>query len=67
MTTGQKLRKVREIYGYTIEYVALEADIATGTYAGWESDATSPSVKKLMKVAEVYDTDVSDLLVGVGI
>ena len=65
MTTGQKLRKVREIYGHTIEYVALEAEIATATYYGWENDITSPSVKKLMKVAEVYDTDVSDLLIGV--
>ncbi len=65
MTVGMKLRKVRQSMGYSIEKVAVESEITYTTVQAWEKDKRSPRVRDLIRVAEFYETDVSDLLLGV--
>jgi len=62
MRTHDKIRKLREAKNYTQEYMAHELDISPKTYGRLESGESPLKVEHLMKVSEILEVAVEDLL-----
>ena len=56
------IRAVRESRGYTQEYMAEMLDICQSTYACLESGKTSLSIHRLLRIADILETDLSELI-----
>lgn len=59
---GASIRMEREKRGFSQEYVAMELGINQSTYGKLERDASNITVDRLFKIADVLETDVSNLL-----
>ena len=59
---GLNIRKYREKRGFSQEYVAQELGINQSTYGKIERDASSVTVDRLHKIAEVLEVDITNLL-----
>ncbi|WP_254562668.1 helix-turn-helix domain-containing protein [Dyadobacter diqingensis] len=59
---GTKVRKLREIYGYSQEYVAFQMNISQAAYSKKESGRTDLSLSCLNKIAEIYHLTIIDLI-----
>ena len=59
-----KLRRIREIYGYTQEYVADRLGISQPAYWQKENGKRIPSEERLEQIAELYSLAVDDLKTG---
>lgn len=55
---GEKIRYYRTQKGYSQDYMATLLNIAQSTYAKYESDATEITVKRLMDIANLLETDI---------
>lgn len=64
MTINQNLRDLRQLSGLTQEQVAEQVGITRQAISGYESGRTQPDLDMLVKLAEVYQADISDLLYG---
>jgi len=56
------IRAVRENRGYTQEYMAGMLDICQSTYANLESGKTTLSISRLLRIAEILETDFAELI-----
>jgi transcriptional regulator with XRE-family HTH domain len=56
---GEKIRFYRTQKGYSQDYMATLLEIAQSTYAKYESDATEITVKRLMEIAKLLETDIN--------
>ncbi len=61
---AMKLRRIREIYGYSQEYVADCLGISQPAYWQKENGKRYPSEERLEQIADLYDLTVSDLKEG---
>lgn len=59
-----KLRRIREIYGYSQEYVAECLGISQPAYWQKENGKRVPSEERLEQIAELYNLTVADLKMG---
>ena len=59
-----KLRRIREIYGYSQEYVADCLGITQPAYWQKENGKRMPSEERLEQIAELYNLTVADLKTG---
>jgi transcriptional regulator with XRE-family HTH domain len=59
-----KLRRIREIYGYSQEYVAECLGISQPAYWQKENGKRIPSEERLEQIAELYNLTVTDLKNG---
>jgi transcriptional regulator with XRE-family HTH domain len=59
---GTKVRKLREIYGYSQEYVAFQMNISQAAYSKKESGRTDLSLSCLNKLADIYLISIIDLI-----
>ena len=59
---GQKIKKVRELKGYTQEYLAEQLNISQKTYSLIESDQTKIDLDRLQKIADTLEIDLMNLL-----
>lgn len=57
-----KIRKLREIYGYSQEYVAFQMNISQAAYSKKELGRTDLSLSCLDKLAEIYLISMIDLI-----
>ncbi|MBX3102144.1 MAG: helix-turn-helix transcriptional regulator [Bacteroidetes bacterium] len=62
MMIGEKIRQAREAKGLSQEYVAEQLGISQASYSNIERGETSPNIKRLMKLGEVLEIDIADLL-----
>lgn len=58
-----KIRKIRELKGFTREFVAAELSMSTSGYGKIERGEIDLTVSKIKKIAQVYSISVFDLLV----
>ncbi|MDR2237671.1 MAG: helix-turn-helix domain-containing protein [Chryseobacterium sp.] len=65
MSLGTKLKQLRQSKNWSQADTAYRLDISQPAYNKWETDQTKPSIDKLGKIAEVFDTDIYDLLENV--
>ena len=59
---GERIRKKRELTGYTQEAVAEKLNVATSTYWKLERGETLIDVERLIKIADISQTSISDLI-----
>jgi len=59
---GIKVRKLREIYGYSQEFVAFQLGISQAAYSKKESGRTGLSISCLNKLAAVYCLSMVDII-----
>jgi transcriptional regulator with XRE-family HTH domain len=59
-----KLRRIREIYGYSQEYVADRLGISQPAYWQKENGKRYPSDERLEQIADLYNLTVEDLKDG---
>jgi putative transcriptional regulator len=63
MKIGNKLETLRTNCGFQREDVATTLGVAQSTLSHWERDKREPSFEMLDKLAELYNTTVSEIFV----
>lgn len=63
-TLSGKLRRLRQLFGYSQEYVAFNMGMTQPAYCKWESGQTQPSIGKLETLACLYQLTIAELLSG---
>jgi len=64
MTIHERLRQLRQTSGLTQEQVAGQIGLTRQALSSYESGRTRPDIETLMKLAEIYGTDLEGLLWG---
>ena len=59
---GIKIRQLRELKGYSQEYMAVELGIAQSTYARLEQDDSRINITRLQCIANILDTSVAQMM-----
>ena len=59
---GPKIRKIREIKGYSQEYIASKMSIKQNSYSKLESGETNLSIDRLMEICSVLEIELSTLM-----
>ncbi len=62
VTLGTKLTRLRKKKGYTQQEVADLLGISQPAYHKWETDLAKPAIENLIKISEVYEIDLNELL-----
>ena len=58
---GFNIRKLREKQGFSQEYMAAQLGVAQASYARMENAETKITIERLSKIAELLQTDISEL------
>lgn len=66
MTLGTKLTRLRNNKGYTQQEVADRLQISQPAYSKWESDAVRPDLESLLKISNIYEIDLKELVDDAG-
>lgn len=59
---GEKIRKIREIRGYSQEYVASKLEMSQNNYSRIELNQVKVNLDRLQDVATVLEVDIMDIL-----
>lgn len=62
MTIGEKVRNLRKDKGLTQEAVASALEVSRQAIAKWECDQSSPSTENLLKLANLFDVSLEELV-----
>ena len=62
VTLGTKLTRLRKKKGYTQKEVADLIQVSQPAYHKWETDLAKPAIENLLKISEVYEIDLNELL-----
>lgn len=62
MTIGEKIRNLRKDKGLTQEAVASALEVSRQAIAKWECDQRSPSTENLLKLANLFDVSLEELV-----
>lgn len=58
----ENIKSIRKLKGYSHEYIALELDISQVANSKLEKNETKSTVKRLFKLAAIFEVDVGQLL-----
>lgn len=64
MSIAKNLKQLRQERNLTQEQVAEQLGVTRQAVSGYESDRTRPDVDTLMRLAEIYGTDLDRILYG---
>lgn len=59
---GIKLRRLREIYGFSQEAVAFHCGISQAAYSKKEKGTRIPSYERLCQLSDLYDVKIDELI-----
>ena len=59
-SVGFNIRKVRELKGFSQDYMAEKLKISQASYARIENEHTQITVNRLFELAEILNTDILD-------
>ncbi|MFT3885905.1 MAG: helix-turn-helix domain-containing protein [Flavobacteriales bacterium] len=59
---GEKIRKVRDLRGYSQEYMAEQLGVSQKQYGRYETGDTDPGVERLESIAKLLGLSLVDLL-----
>lgn len=62
MNIGYKIKRQREIKGWSQEDLAIKLDVTQGTISNIESDKSIPNLNLLTKLSKELDMDINDFL-----
>lgn len=63
-TVGQRLRKKRIEYGYTMAELAKAIGVSKGNISSYESDRNIPHAKTLIKFSDCFNCSIDWILTG---
>lgn len=58
MEIGKRIKAIRNLRGYSQDYVALKLGVAQQTYSAFEIKACDKSIYTIMRLAEILEVDV---------
>ncbi len=61
---GQRLADLRDIFGYTVEYMASELNVTEDNYTRCENGECDIPISFLYKAAKMFRVDITDLIMG---
>ena len=61
-TFGQRLSRIRKEKGFTQNEIADKVGVTSQAVSKWENDLASPDIDILLKLSEIFDISVDDLL-----
>lgn len=61
LTTGDKLRIFRRLFGYMQSDIGKMLGVTGATISSWELDKTEPTIKQLNQLAKIYECQLSDI------
>lgn len=64
MLFGENFKKLRLEANKTQKQVAEELGISQSNISDWENDISRPEYENLLKLKDIYDTTLDDLLKG---
>ncbi len=59
---GENIRKIRELKGYSQEYMANKLNVSQRTYSNIESENNKIDAERLKAIAEILEINVLDIL-----
>lgn len=62
MEIGHKIRKIRELKGYSQEYMANQLELSQRSYSRIESNGVDLTLSKLQKISKVLEVSVQKIL-----
>ncbi|WP_374555164.1 helix-turn-helix domain-containing protein [Aquitalea pelogenes] len=62
---GKSLQKQRNKTGYSQEEVADRLQITPKSYGAYEQGTATPDILRLIQIAEVFECDIDELLIGI--
>lgn len=62
MSLGVKLRRLRQQKNWSQSEIAQQLDVSQPAYNKWETDQAKPNINNLLKIAEVFEIDIYDLI-----
>ena len=62
---GEVLQKLRKSNGYTQEKIAEEIDVSPRYISDIEQDRAKPSYEILIKICNIYNTSLDQILVNI--
>ncbi|GAA0876031.1 hypothetical protein GCM10009118_24410 [Wandonia haliotis] len=62
LSTGERIRRIRRSKNMTQENVASSLNISQRAYSKIENDEVSLKVERLQEIADILETDISELL-----
>lgn len=62
MTLSEQLSRYRKEAKMTQEELAEKCDVTRQAVAKWENGESTPSIEKLITLAEIYDTSLDELV-----
>jgi transcriptional regulator with XRE-family HTH domain len=60
---GNTLRRYRDKYNYTQQYVADVIGISRVAYRKWENNGVDFAMSQLIKISELYDISIHEIIV----
>lgn len=64
MSLGERIIELRKLSGLSQTQLAKDMDVSRQAVSKWETDQATPDPSKLIKLAEVLDTDIEYLSTG---
>ena len=61
-TFGQRLARLRKEKGFTQEDIADKINISPQAVSKWENDISSPDIQTLIKLSDIFEVSLDDLL-----
>lgn len=61
MSIGRNLKNLRKSIGFSQELLAEKIGVSRQAVSKWETDVTIPSTANLMKLADIFDVDLTTL------
>lgn len=61
-TIGRKTQQIRELRGYSQDYMAQQLHLSTNAYSNIETGKSDPSYSRLEQIAQALETDVLQML-----
>lgn len=64
MKIGKKLKDARQAQGYSQEVLAEKLYVSRQTISNWENDKTYPGIESLLRISELFQVSLDDLVKG---
>lgn len=64
MSLGERITELRSLSGLSQYQLAKEMDVSRQAVSKWENDLAAPDSLKLIRLAEILDTDIEYLTTG---
>ncbi|KAB1065742.1 helix-turn-helix domain-containing protein [Salibacter halophilus] len=59
---GKKIRQIRELKGYSQEFIAKKLDLSIRAYSKIESEETQLTIKRLNEISEILEVEPEEIL-----